>query len=195
MTRGRRKDITIPPTRALTLQRDYRARKTQYVLDLELRCRTAEEENARLKQEVAFLRQQNGQPVTLSLSVIQASAQLRDILAAASTSVSHFMQIALPADGAHSVTPSQGAPSDWQPDTVSVDSDNSPNSTPDSAIPPRPESPCCSGWIDCDALAKDQGNYLNSEGVVGQRFEAISQIRSTSEVVRRMNFCVGREVP
>lgn len=31
MTRGRKKDLTIPPSRALAQQRDYRARKAQYV--------------------------------------------------------------------------------------------------------------------------------------------------------------------
>ncbi|KAJ7028016.1 hypothetical protein C8F04DRAFT_1237810 [Mycena alexandri] len=180
MTRGRKKDATIPPTRALTLQRDYRARKTRYVLDLELRCRRAEEENVRLKQEVAFLRQQNGHPIALSPSLIQASAQLQDILAAASTSVSHFMQIALPTvDGARQLTPSYDPLLACQPNTASVDL--RPNSATGSAVLPRSESPCCGGYIDCEDLVEDEGD-MNSEGVVDQRLEAISQIRSTSEV-------------
>jgi len=52
MTRGRKKDQTIPPTRTLILQRDYRTRKAQYVADLEKRCQAAEEENHRLRQEI-----------------------------------------------------------------------------------------------------------------------------------------------
>ena len=52
MTRGRKKDQTIPSSRALTLQRDYRARKAQYVANLEKRCQAAEEENHRLRQEI-----------------------------------------------------------------------------------------------------------------------------------------------
>ena len=56
MTRGRRKDLTIPPSRALLQQRDYRARKARYVADLEDRCRRAEDENDRLKKEVDSLR-------------------------------------------------------------------------------------------------------------------------------------------
>jgi hypothetical protein len=52
MTRGRKKDLTIPPTRALAHQRDYRARKARYVNDLEERCKRAEEENERLKVEL-----------------------------------------------------------------------------------------------------------------------------------------------
>lgn len=56
MTRGRKKDLTIPASRALTQQRDYRARKAQYVSDLEARCRSAEEENVRLKKELDLAR-------------------------------------------------------------------------------------------------------------------------------------------
>ena len=56
MTRGRRKDLTIPPSRALLQQRDYRARKAQYVADLEERVRRADEENDRLRKELEVLR-------------------------------------------------------------------------------------------------------------------------------------------
>ena len=56
MTRGRRKDLTIPPSRALLQQRDYRARKAQYVADLEDRVRRVEEDNERLKKELDTLR-------------------------------------------------------------------------------------------------------------------------------------------
>ena len=55
MTRGRRKDMTIPPSRALLQQRDYRARKAQYLADLEVRVKKAEEENVLLRQEVESL--------------------------------------------------------------------------------------------------------------------------------------------
>jgi hypothetical protein len=56
MTRGRKKDLTIPPSRALVQQRDYRARKAQYVSHLEERCRKAEDENERLKTELGLAR-------------------------------------------------------------------------------------------------------------------------------------------
>lgn len=55
MTRGRRKDMTIPPSRALLQQRDYRARKAQYLSELELRVKKAEEENLVLRKEVGTL--------------------------------------------------------------------------------------------------------------------------------------------
>lgn len=48
--------MSIPPSRALLQQRDYRARKAQYVADLELRVNRAEEENAKLKREIESLR-------------------------------------------------------------------------------------------------------------------------------------------
>jgi hypothetical protein len=53
MARGRKKDLTIPPTRTLVQQRDYRARRAQYITNLEERCRKAEEENVQLRRELA----------------------------------------------------------------------------------------------------------------------------------------------
>jgi cell shape-determining protein MreC len=49
-------DYSIPQTRALTTQRAYRARKAQYLQDLEERCQVAETENARLRAELAVAR-------------------------------------------------------------------------------------------------------------------------------------------
>jgi hypothetical protein len=65
MTRGRKKDLTIPPTRSLTQQRDYRARKANYVHDLETRCRRAEEENERLKKELEETKARLANPAVL----------------------------------------------------------------------------------------------------------------------------------
>ena len=48
--------MTITPSRALEHQRNYRARKAQYVADLEERCRVAEEEAARLREELSEAR-------------------------------------------------------------------------------------------------------------------------------------------
>jgi hypothetical protein len=60
MTRGRKKDLSIPPSRSLTQQRDYRARKAQYVTDLEERCHRAEQENAELRKELELARANAG---------------------------------------------------------------------------------------------------------------------------------------
>ena len=59
MTRGRRKDTTLPPSRPLTIQRAYRDRKAKYLSDLEDRCRKAEEENERLRNELELARSES----------------------------------------------------------------------------------------------------------------------------------------
>lgn len=59
MARGRRKDTTLPLSRALIIQRAYRDRKAKHIADLEDRCRKAEEENVRLKEELALARSQS----------------------------------------------------------------------------------------------------------------------------------------
>ncbi|KAA1475294.1 hypothetical protein DENSPDRAFT_842038 [Dentipellis sp. KUC8613] len=58
MPRGRKKDLTTPPTRALEIQRAYRDRKAKHVADLEERCSKAEAENERLREELAATRAQ-----------------------------------------------------------------------------------------------------------------------------------------
>ncbi|KIK56551.1 hypothetical protein GYMLUDRAFT_783796 [Collybiopsis luxurians FD-317 M1] len=51
MVRGRKRDVSAPLTRSLVLQRDYRARKAKYVVDLESRCQKLESENDLDRQE------------------------------------------------------------------------------------------------------------------------------------------------
>lgn len=62
MTRGRKKNLSIPPTRALVQQRDYRARRAHYVASLEEKCRKLEEDNAQLRQELVEARSTRGIP-------------------------------------------------------------------------------------------------------------------------------------
>ncbi|KAF8192817.1 hypothetical protein K438DRAFT_1969937 [Mycena galopus ATCC 62051] len=152
MPRGRKKDPTIPANRALTVQRDYRARKAQYVADLEARCAAAEAENVRLRQEVAFLRGQSGPPETLSPAAIQASAQLRDALAVASASLAHFTQVALPSEGAIQKLSVLSAAPVYRPQGQNGDTTISVDCTG----PVRPESPCCGGYINCDGLVEEE---------------------------------------
>jgi hypothetical protein len=59
MTRGRRKDTTRPASRPLIIQRAYRDRKAKYLADLEDRCRKAEEENERLRNELELARSES----------------------------------------------------------------------------------------------------------------------------------------
>ncbi|KAJ7487817.1 hypothetical protein FB451DRAFT_964978, partial [Mycena latifolia] len=183
MTRGRKKDHTIPPTRALTLQRDYRARKSQYVADLEARCKAAEAEVVCLRKELELARQGAPQS-TLSPEVIQASAHLRDTLAAASASLTHFMHVALPPDHEPHTTPplytalldslSSAAPAQSRTDeTLNMSGDCR------TGQPVRPESPCCGGYINCEGLVEDEDEAYPQDDArqLSGSMSAISQLR------------------
>ncbi|KAG2146446.1 uncharacterized protein EDB93DRAFT_476525 [Suillus bovinus] len=94
MVRGRKKDLTAPPTRQLTQQRDYRARRAQYLTELEQRCLRAEEENVRLRRELELARA--AMPLGLPQEVAQASSELLRDLLNASASIARFQQITAP---------------------------------------------------------------------------------------------------
>ena len=68
MTRGRKKDHTIPESRALASQRSYRDRKAKYVAELEERCSAAEAEVIRLREELAEARRMQGSASILDTS-------------------------------------------------------------------------------------------------------------------------------
>ncbi|KAK0459161.1 uncharacterized protein EV420DRAFT_305912 [Desarmillaria tabescens] len=93
MTRGRKKDLTIPPTRALTQQRDYRARRAQYVNDLEEKCRALEIENSDLRQEVRSLRVKLPSATVHNPQMVQASAQLMQDLSTVSETLARFQHV------------------------------------------------------------------------------------------------------
>ncbi|KAJ7695389.1 hypothetical protein B0H17DRAFT_1198628 [Mycena rosella] len=182
MTRGRKKDATIPPTRTLTLQRDYRARKAQYVADLEARCKAAEDENVRLRKELELARQ-GVSPSALTPEAIQASAHLRNILTAASASLSHFMQVALPSSHGTHATPPSYMPLLGPLSSAALAQSRTEETLNHNAAsadcrtdPARPESPCCGGYIDCDGLVEDD-EYSYDDG---HQLSAISQLRTTS---------------
>ncbi|OCH95140.1 hypothetical protein OBBRIDRAFT_810052 [Obba rivulosa] len=101
MTRGRRKDLTIPPSRALLQQRDYRARKAQYLAELEERCQKAEAENALLKKEIDELQAKLRSASTSAVhpppprpEVAAASTDLMQALAMTTRSLARFQQAA-----------------------------------------------------------------------------------------------------
>ncbi|KAJ7639562.1 hypothetical protein FB45DRAFT_788348 [Roridomyces roridus] len=138
MARGRKKDLTIPATRGLIMQRDYRARKSQYLADLEARCKAAEEENAFLKRQLEIVRQ-GGSPLGSSAP---APAQLRDILEIAADALSNFLRVS---------EPSTSGTADHNSDPYSsahlLESLTQPSS---STVHVRSESPCCGGYLSCE---------------------------------------------
>ena len=73
MTRGRKKDLTIPASRTLVQQRDYRARKAHYIANLEERCRRAEEENIQLRRELDEARALLTTPVMLHPDTVSSA--------------------------------------------------------------------------------------------------------------------------
>jgi len=99
MARGRKKDLSIPPSRALTQQRDYRARKAQYVADLEERCQRAEEENVRLREEIETLKAQcrvSGITTTCNPELVKVTSELMQQVTSTSASLARFRQLVAP---------------------------------------------------------------------------------------------------
>ncbi|KAF9237511.1 hypothetical protein BU15DRAFT_63074 [Melanogaster broomeanus] len=97
MVRGRKKDLTIPPSRALEKQRDYRARKAQYLYELQQRCARAEEENVRLRRELEIARAASSVPspevATIFRLKMLASRDLTQHLANLSASIFRFQRV------------------------------------------------------------------------------------------------------
>ncbi|KAF5367957.1 hypothetical protein D9758_004351 [Tetrapyrgos nigripes] len=94
MVRGRKRDATAPLTRSLVLQRDYRARKAQYVADLEAKVRRYAEQNEKLLKEVEDLRKElyrrEGLVYEADAGKARALASVLNHLSLASTSIQHF---------------------------------------------------------------------------------------------------------
>ncbi|KAI0949618.1 hypothetical protein AcW1_009170 [Taiwanofungus camphoratus] len=112
MTRGRRKDLTIPPSRALLQQRDYRARKARYVAELEDRCRRAEEENVHLREELEALQARlqavggsSGHRSSPSPEVATATSELMHNLSVAQASLARFQKVAFSQESPANNTP------------------------------------------------------------------------------------------
>ncbi|KAJ3754704.1 hypothetical protein EV360DRAFT_15089, partial [Lentinula raphanica] len=91
MVRGRKKDMTIPVSRTIALQRDYRERKARYVADLEDKCRSLEDQNAQLIQEVKELRRMLDQREHIP---DEALGDIMKTLSAAMSSIQNFQHLA-----------------------------------------------------------------------------------------------------
>ncbi|KIK95546.1 hypothetical protein PAXRUDRAFT_11376 [Paxillus rubicundulus Ve08.2h10] len=93
-SRGRKPNPNIPPSRPLTQQRQFRARKAQLVHDLEKRCRTLEEENVQLRRELHVLAgPQYPEP---SPQLMEMSHEVMRNLADTAASMARWQQASLP---------------------------------------------------------------------------------------------------
>ncbi|KAH9931082.1 uncharacterized protein BXZ73DRAFT_47329 [Epithele typhae] len=175
MTRGRRKDMTIPPSRALLQQRDYRARKAQYLADLEFRVKKAEEENVLLHKEVdalhAKLKSASTQaPSPFGPEVAAASSDLMHHLTVAAASVTRFQQLAFYPAGAGAGGPAPHV--NRTPITLAT-----PNYNPSPVAPPithpRAQSSSVSPRIELPPLSlsppSSSGRRPSSEFELGRR--------------------------
>ncbi|KAH9083484.1 hypothetical protein EDB83DRAFT_2511804 [Lactarius deliciosus] len=162
MTRGRQKDTTLPLSRGLVIQRAYRDRKAKYIADLEDRCREAEEENVRLKEELALARSQSPN-ASINTELARACSDLMYSLQRTQTTLSHFQQrVLVPAPQSDRTIPSTTeldiaailthalrqdppAPLSQQPNPSDTTHPSAPAEVTDG-------TECCDGLIDCEGL-------------------------------------------
>jgi len=164
MTRGRKKDLSIPASRALTQQRDYRARKAQYVTELEHRCYRAEAENVHLRKELEFARAGAPAPQSaFSVETAQATAELMQHLSAASVSLARFQQLTRP-DIRHLPPSPLPTPSAWVLRPASFPSPGSPSpfSAPTTSFyshhhPHHPQADTCAREVGTPNANHDEG--------------------------------------
>ncbi|KAF7977753.1 hypothetical protein HWV62_2844 [Athelia sp. TMB] len=185
MTRGRKKDLTIPPSRALAQQRDYRARKAQYVEQLEKRCQATEIENLRLKKELELARA--GVPSMFSPQAAELSAELLKQLNAAastltqqhayphlayttSTPLLHPASFPSPAPSTSTIAghASGGRSQSHRPPTQQPSPDGSEhvNLTANAfrgSPSPSLGSECCGGLIDCTDIVEEEYDELQDD--------------------------------
>ncbi|KDR75337.1 hypothetical protein GALMADRAFT_227000 [Galerina marginata CBS 339.88] len=137
MTRGRKKDLTIPPTRSLVQQRDYRARKANYIASLEERCRKAEEENIELRNELMQAKGRLANPAVILPETVEASQELMHNLALATASLSKFQQLAFADTQSSSEASSSRSPQAQGPSETQFQQQPSPAMT-ESSFQPQP---------------------------------------------------------
>jgi hypothetical protein len=96
MTRGCKQDLTLTPTHALINQRNYRARRAQYITDLEERIYRLEAENAQLRIELDAVRASQAAPPqeSFGLQNAQTSSEPLHHLSLALTSFAHYQRLA-----------------------------------------------------------------------------------------------------
>ncbi|KAH8822465.1 hypothetical protein DL96DRAFT_1621103 [Flagelloscypha sp. PMI_526] len=160
MTRGRRRDLTLPPSRTLTQQRDYRARKAQTIRDLETRCQRAEAENVQLREQVTQLQAElefsrSGQTSSSLQTVEQV---LQDLERA--TQSARRLQTSLTNSSSNTNHSDPPITSPRELSSPSTSSSQSQHPPPTPGVQPGglgDENTCCYGYIHCDGLVDSDG--------------------------------------
>jgi hypothetical protein len=172
MTRGRRKDITLSPSRSLIVQRAYRDRKSKYLADLEDRCRKAEEENERLRKELELARSEsaaasiNSELAQMCSGLMQNLERTQKVLALfqqrvlgtppeppeSERVIPSATELDIAAILTHSLRHDLSAPTS-QPAQLG-NTGQSTGSTFDFTMGDDGGSECCAGVIDCEGLTE-----------------------------------------
>ncbi|KAF9239293.1 hypothetical protein BU15DRAFT_74714 [Melanogaster broomeanus] len=154
--RGRKPNPSASPSRARirTQQRQHRARKAQLVRDLEDRCRTLEEENAQLRQELDSLAGRSGPLLSRrpSGSTDSAASDVMRSLADAAASMTRWQQavgMRSPAQDENAVRSDANPAPPASPVAIAIS--HHPQDTPHTPPPPADVSSACT---DCARCAK-----------------------------------------
>ncbi|KAF8829819.1 hypothetical protein F5879DRAFT_357032 [Lentinula edodes] len=172
MVRGRKKDMTIPVSRTIALQRDYRERKAKYVSDLEDKCKSLEEQNARLNQEITELRemlsereQRNPGPdlelleCGIEVTKKEAFGDVIKTLSAAMNSIQNFTHLAKGQRNSHT---SSSTPAASVASSSSLSSGASSSSDPFSAYQMPAPTRCPSSVVESPSFSSSVVGYASN---------------------------------
>ncbi|KAJ3810354.1 hypothetical protein EV368DRAFT_80682 [Lentinula lateritia] len=172
MVRGRKKDMTIPVSRTIALQRDYRERKAKYVSDLEDKCKSLEEQNARLNEEISELRellskreQRTPGPnlelleCGIEVSKKEAFGDVIKTLSAAMNSIQNFTHLA---EGQRNSNSSSSTPAASVASSSSLSSRASSSSDPYSAYQMQASTRCPSSVVESPTFSSSVVGYASN---------------------------------
>ncbi|THH21335.1 hypothetical protein EW146_g183 [Bondarzewia mesenterica] len=200
MARGRKKDMTIPTTRSLVQQRAYRDRRAKYISDLEERCRHAETENERLRQELATAKAgtpgENYDRNLLMEQLTRTQETLTRFQQMTSTNipesrndttaeiVASFLAHSFQQSNARDAHGQAFERAPTSTNAISMQTEDSSLFAADSATPARAisetESECCGGLLDCRGLVEEHAEVVPGHFVHEQVPRTLSLQRTSS---------------
>ncbi|WVQ98387.1 hypothetical protein IAU59_005510 [Kwoniella sp. CBS 9459] len=140
MVRGRSMDKTLPPSRSLTVQRHYRARKADRLRELENAVQDLSQENIALKAELAKLKEEK------EAGTCKCGDRVSDVRSHLEKALGHLEEIGrrshIGQDKVYNATPFNQVPAFPIAHSIS-----NPTTT---RIRPASPTPCCNGLTTCD---------------------------------------------